>query len=430
MPNQKHVNKKHLAHLEIVHRQERLIRIIFIAIIVMVLGVVGYGFITNTVLLPYQQIVSINGDTANVREFQSTVKIQRIQAINRYMQYMQYAQMFGVTDPLNDQNFGPMLQADSNRLKSTDTMGQEVVDILINDRLIRQEAKKRGITVSAEEIDQALQDSFQYYPKGTPTVVPSATPAVTATLNPTQLAIVSITPTASPEPSATPDMSATPTPAPTSGPTETAAPTATTQPSATPVTADGYKTLLKDRISGLTTDTGMDETAYRRLIESSLIRQKLMDDITKDEKTTQEQVWARHILIATQAEADAVIARLKAGEDFAKVAAEVSTDASSKDKGGDLGWFAKGAMVAEFDTAVFAMKIGEISAPIKTSFGFHVIQLLGHQDNPLTEQQITTNKQTAFDAYLKTLHDAAKITINDLWKSIVPTEPAAPSAIQ
>ncbi len=430
MPNQKHISKKHLAHLEIVHRQDRIIRISAIVIIALVISIVGYGVLTNTVLMPYRQIAVVNGDVITAREFQSMVKLQRIQTINQYMQYLQYAQMFGIQDPANDQNFGPILQQASAKLHSTDVMGQEVVDILVNDRLVRQEAKKRSITVSSDEVEKAMQESFQYYPNGTPTTAPTSAPVFTPTNNPTELAIVTITPTPSPAPSATPDLSATPTAAPTTGPTATAAPTSTAAPTATAVNADGYKTLFKDRIDTLGKDTGLDETGYRRLVESSLIREKLVAEITKDEKPFQEEVWARHILVKTQEEADAVEKRLKAGEDFAKIAAEVSTDTSNKDKGGDLGWFARGAMVAPFEEAAFALKVGEISAPVKSDFGFHIIQVIGHENRPITDQQFTTNKQKIFDDFIKKLKESSVVTIYDLWKTIVPTEPALPAGIQ
>ena len=383
--------------------------------------------------MPYRLVASVNSDNITAGEFQAQVKVQRIQAINRYMQYMQYAQMFGIQDPLNDPNFGPMLQQDSNRLSKTDVMGQEVVDFLVNDRLIRQEAKKRNITVSAAEVDKALQETFQYYPNGTPTVAPTPSAVVMPTLNPTELALVTITPTASPSPTetlaptATTAPNITPTMTETPVPTATTGPTPTTAPTATAVSADGYKTLLKQRLDSLKTNTGMDEAAYRYLIESGLLRNKLMDDVTKTDKPFQDQVWARHILVKTQVEADAVEARLKAGEDFAKIASEVSTDTASKDKGGDLGWFGKGTMVAPFEQAAWDMKIGEISAPVKSDFGFHIIQVLGHENRPLTDQEYTTQKQTEFNTFLTTLRTAAKVTVYDLWKTIVPTDPALPT---
>lgn len=98
---------------------------------------------------------------------------------------------------------------------------------------------------------------------------------------------------------------------------------------------------------------------------------------------TTEQRRARHILIeaaegqddAARAAAEAVIARLKAGEDFAAVAAEVSADAGTKAQGGDLGWISRGMLVGPFEDALFALEAGGLSDVVRTEFGFHVIRL-------------------------------------------------------
>ncbi len=98
---------------------------------------------------------------------------------------------------------------------------------------------------------------------------------------------------------------------------------------------------------------------------------------------TAEQRRARHILIevpegqedAARTAAEAVLARLKAGEDFAAVAAEVSADAGTKTQGGDLGWISRGMLVGPFEDALFALEVGGISDVVRTEFGFHVIRL-------------------------------------------------------
>lgn len=100
-------------------------------------------------------------------------------------------------------------------------------------------------------------------------------------------------------------------------------------------------------------------------------------DANKDNLLT---VNASHILVATEEEAKAVKARLDAGEDFAAIAAEVSTDSSNAANGGSLGDFGRNAMVAEFDQAVFAMEVGQISDPVKSEYGWHIIKLNAKND--------------------------------------------------
>ena len=67
------------------------------------------------------------------------------------------------------------------------------------------------------------------------------------------------------------------------------------------------------------------------------------------------------------------------GEDWNKIAAEVSTDTNTADFGGDLGWFGRGVMVKEFEDAAFSLEVGAISQPVKTDFGYAIIRVLGHE---------------------------------------------------
>jgi peptidyl-prolyl cis-trans isomerase C len=84
---------------------------------------------------------------------------------------------------------------------------------------------------------------------------------------------------------------------------------------------------------------------------------------------------ARHILVASEEEANAVTERLNAGEDFATVAQEVSTDTGSGAQGGELGWFGPGMMVPEFEQAVTGLEVGQVSAPVESQFGWHIVEL-------------------------------------------------------
>ncbi len=87
-----------------------------------------------------------------------------------------------------------------------------------------------------------------------------------------------------------------------------------------------------------------------------------------------KQVRARHILVKTEDEANAILFDIKAGKSFEELALKHSL-CPSKSKGGDLGFFSKGQMVKEFEDAAFALKPGEVSRPVKTRFGYHIIKV-------------------------------------------------------
>jgi peptidyl-prolyl cis-trans isomerase C len=88
------------------------------------------------------------------------------------------------------------------------------------------------------------------------------------------------------------------------------------------------------------------------------------------------KIKCSHILVQKQNEALAVVERLKNGESFANLAKELSIDRGSAKRGGDLGYFSRGMMVKPFENAAFKMEKGQISDPVKTEFGYHIIKRL------------------------------------------------------
>lgn len=143
---------------------------------------------------------------------------------------------------------------------------------------------------------------------------------------------------------------------------------------------------------------------------------KAYDEAAKAEPP-QEEIHARHILLPTEEEAKKALARVKAGEDFAKVATELSKDPSGN--GGDLGWFTKDRMVPEFSDAAFKLKKGEISEPVKTQFGWHIIQVEDTRMKTfppfeqVKDQAARYVTQKAESEAVAQLHSAAKIELFD-----------------
>ncbi len=391
-PKQKQtiVSKKHLARMERERIQTRYIIITTIVVAVAVVLLVVYGLLSESVLKAAQPVAIVNGDRISTRDFQVRTKYARQNLVGNAVNTYQFIAALG-SSPEIQANFASQLAQYQSQLDPT-SLGQQILNELIEDKLIRQEAKRRGITVSQEEIDRALQDAFGYFPNGTPTSEPTVAILPTSTWSPLQMTLVppTATPTQTPVPSAT----ATPTATATLAPTATASPvpsiTPTLEPTATPTeyTQQGYEDLFKTRSDDLKTSIGFTEKDLRSLAENFLYRRKVSDAVLADlgVKPAEDQVWARHILVPDEAAGQLVLDRLKAGEDWSALAAELSTDTSNKDQGGDLGWFGRDRMVKEFADAAFALSVGEIvSRPVATTFGYHIIQVLGHEPRSLTD---------------------------------------------
>ncbi|MCI4677388.1 peptidylprolyl isomerase [Rhodoblastus acidophilus] len=155
------------------------------------------------------------------------------------------------------------------------------------------------------------------------------------------------------------------------------------------------------------------------------------DEAAKAQKP-EEEVHALHILVPTEKEAEDVEKRLKAGEDFGKLADQLSKDPGSK--GGDLGWFTKDRMVPEFAEAAFKLQPGQISPPVKTQFGWHVIKVLAKREKPFPPMAQVRDQLEHFvaqraqsQAILK-LRDSAKITRTDAPPAAAAAKPEAAPA--
>lgn len=425
-PKNTPVSKKHVAHLAKVRRQSQIIKYITIGIFVFVGVVILTGLVINAGFPPYQNVARVNGENLSADNFITLVKLERNSLLRQYSQTLAFAQMLGL-DPATDPSVSGQLQQIASQLDAANktSLGQQVLDKMIEDALLRQEAKRLGLSISDDELDKYIQeDQFGFYANGTPTAQPTATQFALPTLNATQLAIVTITPTSSPFPTLTPGPTTVPTEAPTTDPVATSTATSIPQPTATPYTLEGYQQTYKDVVEQYKTEFGMDESSFRDyFFIQPLLRQKVMDSITADLKPEEEQVWARHILVATEEEANQVYDKLTAGADFGELAKELSTDTGSGALGGDLGWFGRGRMVQEFEDAAFTQAVGEIGKPVQSQYGYHIIQVLGHENRPLTDSEFENVKQLAFSNWIAQEKEKAKITTYDFWKNIVPLEP-------
>ena len=133
----------------------------------------------------------------------------------------------------------------------------------------------------------------------------------------------------------------------------------------------------------------------------------------------EDEVHARHILVSSEDDAKAIKTQLDGGADFATLAKAKSIEPGAKDSGGDLGYFKAGQMVKPFADAAFAMKVGEISQPVQTQFGWHIIKVEDRRKaakptlQDMTQQISQTLYVAKYRELLQNLRAAAKIDIPD-----------------
>lgn len=451
--NSKVITKKHLAKKEKEARQTKIILISTIVLLGIIVGLVGYGLVDNYIVKPNKIVAHIGDKVIKVGDFEKEVKYYRLSMINQAYTYIQYSSMFG------DYGSSFLTQAQNmvTQLYDQEAVGKTVLNQMIDRIIMDEEAEKYGISVSQAEIQEAKQAGFDFYPDGTLTPTVTPTQVYTPTLSNSQLDLLKYTATPTIFETSTseidagdstnipdPTMDSTEVPVSTSSQeiaspsqdseavpaaSETPIPTATITPTPTAYTTQAFG---KEYNNYLDTMTSINFKAkdVDRLFYYQILQGKLLAKITEDLKPFEDKVWARHILVATEEEANSVLERLNDGEDFAVLAAELSLDSGSAVSGGDLGWFGRNRMVTEFEEAAFELEEGEISQPVKTTNGWHIIQLIGEGNIALNASEFENYKQTAYAKWIASIRESrSDIVIESNYIDFVPTTPEVPESI-
>jgi len=334
------MTKKQLSRHQKEQRQQRLAIAFVATVVVLIVGVLGFGLFRELIYIPSRPIATVNGVTIPVSTYAKVMAFRQLildQQLNFYK-----SQAAAVQDT-TQQSYLQMYQQQLQSMRMN--LGLQVPEDLIEEELIRQEAVKRGLTITAADVEAALARSFTQ---------PASTTAETTTITGT---------------------TATPTP--------------------TPNWQDDYKQYLAA--------FGISDAEYRKLVvEPQVYREKLGTAIGAEVPTTAEQVHVRHILTDTYQAALEIVKLLQAGGDFATIAAQHSTDSATKDTGGDMGWRPRGIESADFDQAVFALQPGQISAPITTTNGIEIVKLEERDPNrPLEASHLETFTSQAFSNWIE-----------------------------
>lgn len=160
------------------------------------------------------------------------------------------------------------------------------------------------------------------------------------------------------------------------------------------------------------TQNGYSEDEFRATLRDALLTGLIRDAVTQDLNGDWLHANARHILVTTAAEADALIGELSSGADFAALSALHSLDQTTRTAGGDLGWFMPGELLeAALDQAAFQRPIGEIGPAIPSSLGYHVLEVLGREQRPVDADRRAVLAQSRFEDWLNNLIAAASIVV-------------------
>jgi len=345
-------------------REARLTRWIVIGTYV-ALGIavvlLGVGLVDRYVLQPRRPVATVAGVPIRLSQYQDAYRyrywtLQRTIAIleSQRFQYATNEELASVVSQIDEQ-----LAQLSYELSSLPTV---VVEELIDSELARQEAERRGLSVSEEEVQEEIERRFGFdraaLAMADPVADAGQDEAPAADEAAEQVPTLAETSADEPEAAATP--------------TETVTPS----PTAEPMSEEEFRGLYADYVAAMQQQTGVGEAVFRDLVRAELLQRKVEDAIAEDVPTTTEHIRARRILVNTEDEAQAALERIQGGEDFADVAAEVSTDTYTKDDGGDLGWFPRGIRGEAFDAVAFSLQPGELSGVVQTASGYEIIQVL------------------------------------------------------
>jgi hypothetical protein len=362
----KALTKKQIARSQKITRQQRVIWLAVAGVAAVVLIVLTIGIVQEYVLGPRQPVATVNGREISREEYQKRVRytqwyLQRVEQ-SLLLQQASY-------DP-NDESQQFLYQYIGSQIEQVQqqrfSAPAQALEDLIEEALAGQETERRGLAVSSEELQLSIEQQFGYDrnpPEPTPTPI---TTTETLTL-PTPIA---------------------------------------------PMTKGEFDEAYNEYIRAVSAIQGFSEEDFYKVVEQALLREKLGEALAAEVPTTDEHVHAYHILVEDEETAAEVLEKLDAGADFADLVAEYSQDEDTADKGGELGWLARGqrGVSVTLVDAAFALQPDEISEAIETYEGYHIATIDERQvDYPLDEGTLEWRKTQAFDDWLAEAKQTADI---------------------
>ena len=381
------------------------------AIVLVLIALVAVTFAVEQLIVPSQVLAVVNSENITVGQFRDEYHLER----NRLLLQLNQLQTsgFDIQQLAQQEPYQTWL----NEVNVPDQLGLRVINDMVDDRLLAQEAASRNITVNQVAVRAEVEAFFGF--------------------DPTEIALIGVEPTATLEPTPTPSPFVSPTPSPTATATPTLDPEAeqeVIEPTLTPQPTVVEPTLSPDEVRQNFADSeqnfrsyferaGVAESAVNSFFERMALESLLTEDISGDDSSLL-YADARHILVESEEASLEALQALQNGESFADLARAISTDTGSGYRGGELGEAYVGNYVPEFRQAIETAEIGELTGPVESEFGFHIIQVRSKEERngAALEAQIERAEQQEFDRFVKALREdnADSFEISDSWLDYVP----------
>jgi len=376
------LTKKQIAHRRRLKRQEWMVYIGLALVTALVAFILGLGFYREYVAKPASPVAIVNlirKQPIRLKDYQKRVRFERFQ-LKRQIANLEYQQRTISGEEGGDILFQLLNQRIQQLQYKLALVGREALDQMIEEELVRQEAERRGITVSDAEVRLEIEKWFGYE-RNPPT--PTPTPI-------TMTAPITITPMPS------------------------------------PMSEADFLRLYQETLKMLREETGFSEADLYTYVKTSLLYRKLGEVLASEVPTQAEHIHLFHILLDSEEEAQQVLERLKAGEDFSALAKELSKDEDTKDKGGELGWFPEGEVESLYGTdveeAVFGLQAGQLSEVVKSYKGYHVFKVTGREIRPLAPEVLEARRSRALTDWLAQQRQTPGV-VEDFWtQDLVPKE--------
>jgi hypothetical protein len=347
-------------------REARLSRWIVAAAIatgVLIVGVLVYGYVAEVVIKGRQPVATVNGVAVTMADWQARVREQRIRMRLEMNTYTEQRMTIDPNDPSAEMFFQQLDQL----IRELDTqlspeyavvLGGQVLDQMVREELYRQEADRRGISVSAGEVDLTIEQFFGF----------DRDALLTSTLPSSELL------------------------------------TETQVVSPTTMTEEDYQRRYQDYVDMVLKPSGLGVDGFRTMIEGFLLAQRVQEAVSAEMEPVADQVQMRYLSFGEEEEAAAVVERLAQGEEFDAIQEEYEADETSSVYAIELEWrtatYLNTQFGEELGEAVFGAELGVYPEPLLGATGrYYVVDVLGHEMREMDDFMVTYAQSAFFEEW-------------------------------